>query len=197
MTSFLDRPFWIFDMDGTLTVPVHDFDALRRRLGIPVDQDILGAIDAMAPEQAAAAHTVVSEWEIEAAALAQPQADAVALLDELTSRGATLGVLTRNTLPTAHVTLEKAGLKTYFQSENILGRDCAEPKPHPGGILFLLERWGALPNQAVMVGDYIHDSRAGRAAGVGTILIERKGPSGWEGEADLLLQTLSPGSLAQ
>jgi HAD superfamily hydrolase (TIGR01509 family) len=195
MKSFLDRPYWIFDMDGTLTVPVHDFAALRRRLSISGDEDILGAINAMPAAQAEAAHQIVADWEHEAATLARPQADAVELLNLLRAQGTRLGILTRNRLPTAHITLENAGLKDYFDPDFILGRDCAEPKPLPGGILMLLDLWRARPEQAVMVGDYIHDSRAGRAAGVGTILIERSGPTGWDQEADHLLQTLSPRQL--
>ena len=34
MRPYLDRPYWIFGLDGTLTVPVHDFAELRSRLGI-------------------------------------------------------------------------------------------------------------------------------------------------------------------
>ena len=36
---------WIFDMDGTLTIPQHDFASIRQRLGIPVGEDILAHID--------------------------------------------------------------------------------------------------------------------------------------------------------
>ena len=32
---------WVFDMDGTLTVAVHDFPAIKRALGIPQDDDTL------------------------------------------------------------------------------------------------------------------------------------------------------------
>ena len=32
---------WVFDLDGTLTLAVHDFAAIRRHLGIPAQADIL------------------------------------------------------------------------------------------------------------------------------------------------------------
>ena len=32
---------WVFDMDGTLTVAVHDFAAIRRALQIAAEEDIL------------------------------------------------------------------------------------------------------------------------------------------------------------
>ena len=31
----LKRKHWIFDLDGTLTIAVHDFNAIRKELGIP------------------------------------------------------------------------------------------------------------------------------------------------------------------
>jgi len=189
---YLDRPYWIFDLDGTLTIPVHDFAELRSRLGIAPGVDILTAVNAMSPADAAAAHATVASWETELAAIARPQEDALALLDELQRRGATIGILTRNRLVTAIETLKVAGLSEYFDEANILGRECATPKPSPAGIHYLLDRWQGSPEQGVMVGDYIHDVRAGRAAGVGTILIERHGPTGWDSEADYLLHSLFP-----
>mgnify|MGYP000293650260 CR=1 FL=1 len=33
----------LFDMDGTLTVPMHDFAAFKARHGLPTDQDLLGS----------------------------------------------------------------------------------------------------------------------------------------------------------
>lgn len=192
MRPYLDRPYWIFDLDGTLTVPVHDFAELRSRLGIAPGVDILTAVNAMSPAGAAAAHATVASWETELAAIARPQEDALALLDELKHRGATTGILTRNRRVTAIETLKVTGLSDYFDEGDILGRECAEPKPSPEGLQRLLERWQGSPEQGVMVGDYIHDVRAGRAAGVGTILIERSGPTGWDSEADYVLQSLAP-----
>ena len=34
---------WLFDMDGTLTIAMHDFDAMRAELGLPVGVPILEA----------------------------------------------------------------------------------------------------------------------------------------------------------
>ncbi|HIN00314.1 MAG TPA: HAD family hydrolase, partial [Deltaproteobacteria bacterium] len=38
--TLLQRKYWIFDLDGTLTVAVHDFNAIRNELGIPAGQPI-------------------------------------------------------------------------------------------------------------------------------------------------------------
>jgi hypothetical protein len=34
--SFDRRDYWIFDMDGTLTLSIHDFDGIKRILGLPI-----------------------------------------------------------------------------------------------------------------------------------------------------------------
>ena len=36
--------YWIFDLDGTLTIAVHDFDAIRDELGLPAGEPILEAM---------------------------------------------------------------------------------------------------------------------------------------------------------
>ena len=38
---------WVFDMDGTLTVAVHDFAAIRQALAIPPEHDILTHLAAL------------------------------------------------------------------------------------------------------------------------------------------------------
>lgn len=38
---------WVFDMDGTLTVAVHDFAAIRVALDIPAEHDILTHLAAL------------------------------------------------------------------------------------------------------------------------------------------------------
>jgi hypothetical protein len=57
---------WGFDnrSAGTLTVPMHDFTALRLQLGIPLDKDILGYIAEQPAETAHKLHTAVDEWEV-------------------------------------------------------------------------------------------------------------------------------------
>ena len=42
--NLLDRPFWVFDLDGTLTEPILDFPAIKRALGLPIDRGILEEI---------------------------------------------------------------------------------------------------------------------------------------------------------
>ena len=101
-----------------------------------------------------------------------------------------MAILSRNTRELALRTLTAAGLMGFFPTETILGRNCARPKPHPQGILQILSTWGVLPQEAVMVGDYVFDLDAGRAAGLYTIYIDRQGSQLWQDHADLRVERL-------
>ena len=48
--ALLQRKHWIFDLDGTLTVAVHDFNAIRKELGIPERQPIIETLKSL-PEK--------------------------------------------------------------------------------------------------------------------------------------------------
>ncbi|KAF1011751.1 MAG: hypothetical protein GAK32_00637 [Pseudomonas fluorescens] len=52
--SLKDVKHWVFDMDGTLTVAVHDFAAIRVALDIPAEDDILTHLAALPADIAAA-----------------------------------------------------------------------------------------------------------------------------------------------
>lgn len=188
--DFARRRHWVFDMDGTLTLPMHDFAWLRDRLRIPAGEDILANVAARPPAEAAAAHRVIHAWELDVADRAQPQADALALLDALARADCRLGVLTRNTQEGARRTLTAAGLEHFFRPVDVLGRDDAPPKPDPAGVRRLLAGWGAPPSDAVMVGDWIYDTAAGRAAGTATVLVVRDERAPETDTADLRVATL-------
>nr|MBP9961626.1 HAD family hydrolase [Pseudomonas sp.] len=142
---------WVFDMDGTLTVAVHDFAAIREALDIPAEDDILTHLAALPAEEAAAKHAWLLEHERDLAIASRPATGAVELVRELVARDCQLGILTRNARELAHVTLEAIGLADCFPVQSILGRDEAPPKPHPGGLLKLAEAWDVSPNEMVMV----------------------------------------------
>ncbi|MCY1273283.1 Validoxylamine A 7'-phosphate phosphatase [compost metagenome] len=162
---------WVFDMDGTLTVAVHDFAAIRRALGIPAEDDILHHLAALPAAEAAAKHAWLLEHERELAIGSQAAPGAVALVRELHERGCRLGILTRNAHELALLTLGAIGLGDCFASCDVVGRGEAAPKPDPAGLLLLAERWGIDPAQMVMVGDYRFDLDCARAAGAFGVLV--------------------------
>jgi HAD superfamily hydrolase (TIGR01509 family) len=166
------RRGWIFDLDGTLTVAIHDFDAIRTELGIASGLPILEALAEMPSEHAAPLHARLDAIELEIARQAQPAAGAQRLLDRLQERGTRIGIVTRNTRDNALETLASAGLGEYFDADDIVSREHAAPKPSPAGILQLLERWECRAAEAVMLGDFLYDLEAGRAAGTATVYVD-------------------------
>ena len=100
-----DVQHWVFDMDGTLTVAVHDFALIRRELEIPADADILTHLNGLPAEVAAAKHAWLLEHERELAQASIAAPGAVELVRDLAARGCRLGILTRNAQELAHITL--------------------------------------------------------------------------------------------
>ncbi len=188
--SLQSKSFWIFDLDGTLTVPVHDFAFIRKELAIPADADILGHLDALPAAEATVRHARLQEIEVQLAYAAQPAPGALATIAALHQSGARLGILTRNDRDIALLTLKAIGMAHYFTGNHVLGRNEAPPKPDPAGILLLLSEWGAEPSEAVMVGDYLFDLQAGRAAGTTTVHVGRPDGKVWDEYADYHVATL-------
>jgi len=182
--DLLDRPCWLFDLDGTLTVAAHDFDGIRRSLGLRPAEPILEQLAAMSPSDAAPLRLRLAEIEGELADRARPQPGAERLLDRLGALGRRLGILTRNRGDFAWRTLRAAGLDGYFGDGSVLGRTDAAPKPSPEGVLMLLQRLGASPDEAVFVGDYVFDLEAGRRAGTATVHLDVTRTFRWSEHAD-------------
>ncbi|GFE60504.1 HAD family hydrolase [Geobacter sp. AOG2] len=181
---------WVFDLDGTLTVAVHDFAAIRQELSIPDGCDILGHLASLPEHRARPLHARLQEIELELAHITEAAPGARELLDRLYSSGAALGVLTRNTRDNALRTLEIIGLGGYFATTDVLGRDEALPKPDPEGIRRLMTLWGAEAATTVMVGDYLYDLQAGRLAGALTVHVDVSRCFRWPELADIRVGTL-------
>ncbi|WP_299154757.1 HAD family hydrolase [uncultured Tateyamaria sp.] len=100
-----------------------------------------------------------------------PQAEAVALapfLQGLRGRGLTLGVATNDAESPARAHLQGAGVVDLF--DFVAGFDSGHGgKPAPGQLLAFCTQCGLEPADVIMVGDSLHDLRAGRAAGMRTL----------------------------
>lgn len=187
------RDCWIFDMDGTLTVGVHDFDAIRSELGLPEGQPILETIQSLETSDEAGAESLrrhLAEIELRLARESTPMQGALPLLEYLAERDARIGILTRNNWFNTRETLEAAGLADHFDDADIVTRDCTDPKPSPAGIRHLLDRWRSDIGEAVMIGDYVYDLQAGRAAGVHTIYLDVEGEFPFADQADWCVPSL-------
>ena len=185
-----DRTHWIFDLDGTLTVAVHDYAQMRRDLGLPEAMAILEAIAVLAPDAAAEVHHKLDAIERHYADLATPAAGAADLLDALKARGATVGILTRNRRSIALRTLEVIGLAHHFDPAHVLGRHEAPFKPDPAGVHHLLSAWSVDRDRAWFVGDSRHDLEAAENAGVPVAIVNPEPSPGWSGRAARIVDDL-------
>ena len=190
-STLKDRNHWIFDMDGTLTVSAHDFDHIRRELGLAPQAPILEALHAMPASEAAPLWESLNELEFFYAGRSSVMQGAAELLEQLIRDGKQLAILTRNTMPVVMQTLKACNIDHFFPVENILDRDACIPKPSPDGINYLLKLWQAKADDTVMVGDYLYDLEAGKGAGVATIHIDTRGNIDWPEYTDLRVEKLS------
>jgi pyrophosphatase PpaX len=87
------------------------------------------------------------------------------ILEFLKSRGILLAVFTGKGKRTTVITLEKMGIKQYFDMI-VTGSDVANHKPSPDGIRKVLSRYSLQPAEVLMVGDAVSDVTAAHAAGV-------------------------------
>ena len=101
-----------------------------------------------------------------------------------------MGILTRNSVENAEVTLRACGLRDFFDDACILGRESAEPKPSPAGVYHLLEHWDSAPEQAVVCGDFRFDLEAGQSAGTATVYVDIDDENLWTNWANHRVETL-------
>jgi HAD superfamily hydrolase (TIGR01549 family) len=184
------RRHWIFDMDGTLTISAHDFEHMRRELGLAPEVPILEALHAMPQIEAAPLWELLNELEFYYAGKTSLMQGAPELLQCLHEKGCRLAILTRNTMPVVKHTLEACAIEHFFPVGYILDRDSCIPKPSPDGINQLLSMWQAEVSDSVMVGDYLYDLEAGKAAGVATVHLDTRGDVDWSRVTDLRVENL-------
>lgn len=184
------RKHWIFDMDGTLTVAVHDFDAIRDALALPQGRPILEQLAEMPAVEADPLRGRLDEIERDLAHQATAQAGARELLTALRDRGTELGILTRNSHDNALETFRACGLDGFFDPKHVMGRESCEVKPSADGIRKLLAVWNASPEDAVMVGDFLFDLIAGREAGTATVYVDPNGDFQYADRADVCVRDL-------
>ena len=169
------RPFRLravlFDFDGTLTHPgALDFAAIKREVGCPPDQFVLEWILALPRGEARdAAAQALERFELAAADASAPNEGAEELVRRLKADGLAVGVLTRNGLPAVERALRRFPSLTAADFDVVVTRDeDVAPKPAPDGVLHAAAKLGAAPEETLVVGDYLLDMRAGRAAGAVT-----------------------------
>jgi pyrophosphatase PpaX len=175
----------LFDLDGTLIDSIELIlrsmrHAFQRYGGVaPSDDEWLGGVGI--PLQTMFARYVRDDTELATIIglyreyqmehhdrLVSCYDDVVDTLQMLHEAGHPLAVVTSKSDWLARRGLEHVGLMERF--DTIVGCDsCSRHKPHPEPVLTALARLGYAAEEALFIGDSVHDVEAGNAAGVTTV----------------------------
>lgn len=123
---------------------------------------------------------MLERYEDRAAEAAQPNENAEEVLLFLRQKGLKLGILTRNRMKSLQTSLGRFNKISVRDFDVIVTREHElKIKPHPEGVLFAARSFGVLPQDMVMVGDYIFDVESGRRAGALTVFLESSHTTKW------------------
>lgn len=175
----------IFDMDGTLTVPLLDFNRIRLDLGI-TGGDIAEVIESWPEPERSNGWKLIEKYEHEASACNQLQPDVLEVLSRFAACNIRLGIITRNTLNSVKKLLNT---KLYVDFDIILTREFPHMKPSPEPVLHILEQWNLQPGECLMVGDYIHDIQSANAAGAVSCYYKNSQGGAYESDADFTVKS--------
>lgn len=165
----------LFDFDGTLTAPgALDFPSIKSDMGCPLDMPILEYIQSMTDFQAQSeAMERLTEFEIRAARRSTPNGGVLEIVAWLKQRGMRLGIITRNSRVSVLCAMEKFDPLGPDDFDLIITReDPLSPKPSGEGIRWAAEHFRVSTREVLMVGDYLFDCQAGKAAGAVTALLD-------------------------
>lgn len=165
----------LFDFDGTLTMPgALDFPAFKKSIGCPPDQTVLEFIQSLPdPSEQKTAWKELDEFEMAAAEMAEPNTGAEDLIRYLRAKDLRLGIISRNSRASIERAFKNFGKVSPADFDVILARDdTVNPKPDPEGILQAARSMNIEVDQTIIVGDFIFDIQAGKAAGAVTVFLD-------------------------
>jgi HAD superfamily hydrolase (TIGR01549 family) len=163
----------IFFLDGTLTEEIVDFSGMRGEIGVPEGMGVLEYMKALPPAERQKAEEILHGHEIKAAETCRVQPGAAEVLAGLRKRGIAVALLTRNSRTCAETVLGRHTLAMDY----VATREHLPHKPHRDSILNITRHFGVLPEQTLMVGDYLYDMQTAQAAGADAVLL-------WNGEGE-------------
>jgi len=159
----------IFDLDGTITRPYFDFDAIREEIGIDGDnRPVLEAMREMSTSQKRRAEQILHRHEQDAVRQSTLNPGARETIDGLRQRDIGVAVLTRNRKSNAVAVARKHGLHFDF----IVGREEGPVKPDAFGVLHICNRLGIEPAETLLVGDFLFDLLCAKTAGAVAVLLK-------------------------
>ena len=198
----------IFDMDGTLTEPLLDFDAIRAEIGLAPGLPILEQLAAGDEALRARGEEIMRRHERDAIANATLADGCLELLACLRAAGVPCAILTRNIREVVESFVRKFDLGAAFahgggarpvshdeaaplsspRTRARMGR----PSRRPTACCTSARALGVAPAETLVVGDYTFDIVAGRAAGCRTALVTAEpidDAEAW-GSPDMIVRSL-------
>ena len=158
----------IFDLDGTITKPFFDFDAIRQEMGLDKKAGpILEAMEKMTPKQRKLAEKILHRYERQAVEKSRLNIGARKTLSSLRKAGIKIGILTRNKRHNVFA----VAVKYNLQFDEVVDRDDGPVKPDGFGVTELCRRFGVKPKEPLVVGDYLFDLLCAKAAGAAPVLL--------------------------
>ncbi|MBI3245025.1 MAG: HAD family hydrolase [Deltaproteobacteria bacterium] len=174
-----------FDLDSTLTRPYLDFTKLRRQLALP-EGDILAWIAQLPPSEQVRARAIIDAFEQDGVEKVEWNDGAQETLRTVRGMGLPAAIVTRNSRASLLAVCQHLDIDV----EVLVSRDDAPPKPDPACLHYAAARLGVATEHLLMVGDYRHDTDAGRAAGALTALLTNGRVPTWPVEADVVIERL-------
>jgi HAD superfamily hydrolase (TIGR01509 family) len=158
----------IFDLDGTITQPYFDFDAIREEIGLARDSGpLLESMEKMNQQLRRKTEKILFTHEQKAVIESKLNAGAEQTLLALRSLGIHIGILTRNKRDNAYAIAQKHKLKF----DAVIGREDGPVKPDAFGVIELCRQFGVKPQETLLVGDYLFDLLCAKAAGAIAVLL--------------------------
>jgi len=165
----------IFDLDGTITQPYFDFDAIRQEIGLARDSGpLLESMEKMDPQLRRKAEEILFIHEQKAVIESKLNAGAAHTLSSLRVAGIHIGILTRNKRGNAYAIAQKHNLKF----DAVIGREDGPVKPDAFGVLELCRQFGVKPQETLLLGDYLFDLLCAKAAGAIAVLLANHNQAG-------------------
>lgn len=179
----------IFDLDGTITKPYFDFDAIRQEMGLDKNAGpVLEAMEKMTPSERLSAQRILNYHEKKALEESQLNDSAGETLSRLREMGILIGILTRNTKENAYTIARMHGL--HFDA--VVGREDGPVKPDAFGVIHLCRRFGVKPQETLLVGDYLFDLICAKSAGASAVLLaNHEKADEFEKNADYRIEKIS------
>lgn len=178
----------IFDLDGTITQPYFDFDAIREEMGMDRNSGpVLEQMEKMTPQQRKHAEMILHFHEQKAVTESKLNPGTRQTISKLRTKGIRIGILTRNRKENALAIAKKHNL----MFDAVIGREQGPAKPDAFGVLQLCKQFGVEPDETLLVGDYLFDLLSAKAAGaIGVLLTNHHRADEFEEYADFTIENI-------